>query len=170
MSEDFLPDALDIRNYVADGFVKVCDVVLDYRGNWLYKNINEDYMFDKHKSWGYFIVVGYRIVKHGNSGNPLGIRSSSGIGQPMSGSKSRFGRYKEGDGTDQYIRESLEEEARQGIVSIWAKRYPIIKKKTKIAGRVVTTSYTAHDDMEKQILDYIHTQTGSYPSLNKCRK
>ena len=72
--------------------------------------------------------------------------------------------------SDQYIRESLEEEARQGIVSIWAKRYPIIKKKTKIAGRVVTTSYTAHDDMEKQILDYIHTQTGSYPSLNKCRK
>ena len=63
MSEDFLPDALDIRNYVADGFVKVCDVVLDYRGNWLYKNINEDYMFDKHKSWGYFIVVGYRDRK-----------------------------------------------------------------------------------------------------------
>lgn len=159
-----------IDHYIQDGFVKVCDVDPNLVYEWRYKNINEEIMFGRHNSWIYFIVVNGRIVKIGESGNQLGIRMAYD-NQPITGSKSRLGRYRNGDGTDASIRNELREDLRNGqVVSIWAKKCQIYTSQQTIAGNAIPVNTTIHKALEYHYLDYFETQVGHLPTLNKSRK
>lgn len=159
-----------INHYLQDGFVKVCDIDPNLVYEWQYKNINEEIMFSWHNSWIYFITLNDKIVKIGESGNPLGIRMAYS-NQPTTGSKSRLGRYRTGDGTDASIRNALREDIRKGnIVSIWAKKCQIYSSEHTIAGNSISVNTTIHKALECHYLDYFKTQFGYYPILNKSRK
>lgn len=165
-----LPKALNIDSYKSDGFVKVCDVHADHQGHWFYRNINQELMFSPHNSWFYFIVSGKEIVKGGNTGHPLGIRSGDPLGQPMPSSDGRIGRYRKGDGTDRFVREGLETEIKTRQVSFWVRKLELVKQQILIAGQSTEVICTSHADVEMRYLDYIFSQVGYYPRLNKGRK
>jgi hypothetical protein len=165
-----LPESLDINNYIVDGFVKVCDVALDPEDDqfWIYTNINEEVMFDPHTSWLYNIVSDIEIVKHGESGNPLGIKTKSG--QPRSSTECRLGRYRRQCGkndTDQNIREALYQEVKDGKVTIWALKCQVITIPILICGNIDKTVFATHKDLEKKTLKYIKETAGRLPRLNK---
>lgn len=167
--------ALHIDSYLEDGFKKVCDVRSDCWEQWYYENIDESLMFSPHRSWVYFIVVDNTIVKVGETGNPLGIPSSvlhyaSDEVQPLTGSKSRFGRYRRGDTTDYEVRALLAEEAAEKQVSMWARKCEIIEHEVLVGGRKVKTYTSFHKDLELQYLDHIVSSTGCLPAANKSRK
>lgn len=160
---------LNINNYLADGFYKVCDVINDGEGGWRYTNIDEDMMFDTHDSWVYFIVQNSLIKKCGESGNPLGIRGvqKGKRDHPVTGTESRLGRYmKMKDNTDGRIRQELFEHVERGEVSIWAMRCPIMYLDMSVGGKDVKVKYAGHKDLEHKYLDLIKEETGSYPELN----
>lgn len=165
--------ALNINNYVTDGFVRVCRVVLMTDDSWRYKEINKDIMFSEHSSWVYFIVVDNEIVKVGETGNPLGIRSSRFVPewgyQPKTGTESRFGRYRKGDQTDAYIRKSLEKETIEGRVSLWAKKCPTLLHEVTIQGQKRNTTVSMHKDLELDIMQHM-LNNGAWPRLNKSMK
>lgn len=173
-----LHPALDINSYINDGFRKVCDVRQQWesRIEWYYENINTSIMFSEHRSWVYFIVSGNEIVKIGESGNPLGIFAPLSHDpwqwedQPKKGTQSRFGRYRQGDGTDRSIRCALTEEVDQGVVSLWAKKCDIVPTSITIAGESKKTYATYHKDLELQYLNYIERKLGRFPRENKARK
>lgn len=164
---------LDINTYKVDGFFKICDVALCQDGSWRYKNINQELMYKDHCSWVYFIVVDGVIVKVGESGNPLGIRSTTSQGnwpiQPITGTKSRFGRYRTGDGTDAYIREALENEAIAGKVSLWAKECPLVESAVTLQGEKYFTKVSMHKHLEIDIMKHM-ISNGCWPRLNKSLK
>lgn len=162
-------DPLDISNYIADGFVKVCDVAEDDKG-WVYDNINEDVMFSPHRSWVYFIVRKGKIVKCGETGNPLGIKTVSDSGQPIIGTKSRLGRYRRGPDTDRRVREALSESVLQNEVELWALKCDMTELRTTIMGVDTVTLVSYHKDLEMRYLDHFKQTTGEYPELNLCRK
>ena len=167
-----MDDILNINSYIADGFVKVCDVMLDADDDqfWKYTNNNEDVMYSDHRSWIYFIVDDDEIVKAGETGNPLGIRGKDPT-QPITGTMGRLGRYRKMlDKTDMPIRDSLREQVRAGKVSIWALKCNMIEIPCLIAGNVSKTILSNHKDLEMRYLDIIKERTGSYPRLNKLRK
>lgn len=163
-----------IKNFVDDGFVKVCDV----EGNsyeWFYKNINKELMFSPHRSWIYFIVVNSLVYKVGETGNPLGIRESYRYGfrelQPVSSSKCRLGRLRKGDNTDAYIRHSLQEDIANGVnVSIWAKACKVSILSETIAGSAFEVQFSSHKDIEKSYLEHFKQTAGRLPELNKASK
>ncbi len=164
--------ALNVKNYANDGFVKVCNVVLLTDDSWMYENINYETMFKDHRSWVYFIVVDDEIVKVGETGNPLGIESGTrfrGWKQPLTGTTSRFGRYRKGDNTDAYIRKSLELEAIEGRVSLWAKECPLVESAVTIQGKEIKTKSSIHKSLELDILKFILEQK-CWPKLNKSMK
>lgn len=161
--------ALTIENYQIDGFVRVCKVESDYYNRWYYSSINEQVMFAEHRSWVYFIVVDGEIVKVGETGNPLGVRMKTS-NQPKMGSEGRFGRYRAGDMTDAYIREELAAEVNRGSVYLWARRCEMVTVSTSVCGQDDITVTSFHKDLEMRYLDYIFSQTGSLPRLNKARK
>lgn len=166
-----LQPALDINSYKRDGFELVCKPQRCWDGTWIYEDINENIMFDDHRSWVYFIVVNDEIVKIGETGNPLGIRATTcNVGQPKCGSKSRFGRYRSGDSTDEMIRESLAKDVRAGRVTLWARKCEMLEIGIKIRGMSSKTLTTFHKDLELRYLDEIYQQTGTLPLLNKARK
>jgi hypothetical protein len=166
---------LNINNYKIDGFQKVCDITLklDNHNHWYYENINYQVMYDTHRSWVYFIVEDNEIIKVGETGNPLGIQKVEfwWDQQPLSGSKCRIGRYINGDGTDESIREQLFESMHKKLnsYSFWAKKCNYISLPFTIWGNPYTTNATIHKDLEKQYLDFIKTHTGTLPRLNKSR-
>lgn len=165
-----LPDSLNINTYIQDGFKKVCDVVpaSDDDDFWFYTNIDESIMYDTHSSWLYNIVVDEEIVKHGETGQPLGIRVSSG--QPWSSSKCRLGRYRRQTGerdTDANIRQALYEEVKQNRVSIWARKCQVITIPVLIGGVIQETVYEIHKDLEKRYLRDMLEKGGRLPRLNK---
>ena len=162
-------NALDIKNYQVDGFVKVCDVANDSDNRWYYTDINEAAMFADHKSWVYFIVVNGEIVKVGETGNPLGVRMKTS-NQPKLGTEGRFGRYRTGDLTDAVIREELKKEVCKGLVTLWARRCEMVTVTTSVCGQDDITVTSFHKDLEMRYLDYIFAQTGTLPKLNKARK
>jgi hypothetical protein len=164
-----LDNAINIDTYVADGFVKVCDVEADINGSWYYSNMNESVMFSSHRSWVYMIVVGKEVVKVGETGNPLGLRQKTS-GQPKHGSEGRLGRYRSGDATDAFIRQALESEVCQNLVSIWARRCDMVKVSISIGGQEDETSTCFHKDLEMRYLDFIFSATKQLPRLNKARK
>ena len=158
-----------IKNFIKDGFIKVCDVDV----GWKYKNIYEETMFDDHRSWVYLIALNDIVVKVGETGLPLGLKAYDWNGKvtTLKGSKSRLGRLLNGDGTDNYIRQQLHEHLRNGYqVSIWAKRCPINKSKITVAGNTVAVSHTIHKDVEQAILGYFLQTINQLPMLNKAKK
>ncbi len=170
-------EALNIQNYIADGFVKVCEVILLKDNTWIYKNINDSVMYKDHRSWIYFIVSDNEIVKVGETGNPLGIKSTRyyidenqhSWYQPTPGSTNRFGRYRKGDLTDEFIRNSLKNEAILGKVSLWAKECPLQEIEVTIRGEKTITKNSIHKHLELDILKNIRDH-GSWPRLNKALK
>ena len=182
--EMFVEPALNVYNYVDDGFVKIADVGMEAMARyisdptvWYWKliNQNEEFLYMDHRSWVYFIVDGQEIVKVGETGNPLGIRSSRSD-QPLKGTKCRFGRlishgdtYGRGD-TDGRIRLELFDSAKQGNISLWARRCEFIETKEIIAGKERTVVHSSHKDLEVAYLDHIYHETGSYPRCNVFRK
>ena len=167
------PAALDIKNYVNDGFVQVCRVVPMQDGSWNYADINTEVMYSEHTSWVYFIVEDGIIVKVGETGNPLGIKSRTfvpGMGtQPITGTKSRFGRYRQGDLTDRYVRESTWNQAIDQRVTLWAKQCPTLLQEVTIQGLIHQTKVSMHKHLELDIMQHMITQ-GCWPRLNKAMK
>lgn len=165
---------ISISSVVPDGFEKVCDICdpSGWGDRWLYENINEDLMFSEHRSWVYAIVVSGDIWKIGETGNPLGIRYRRGTSsQPIPGSRSRLGRYRSGDTTDEYIREELAPVIQRGSrVEFWAKQCPIAATEVTIAGVKEQVGSAIHKELEVAYLDWIFEQTGTLPLLNKSRK
>lgn len=178
-----------ISNFANDGFVKVCDVdsemnsVYDKASEqmvtkpfWFYKNIDQSVMFDEHRSWVYFIVADGYIVKHGETGNPLGIAEQRTYNkgrelQPASNTKSRFGRIRRHDCTDENIRDKLEPMVKKGLVSLWAKKCPIIIQQTMIAGKLTDVVTSSHKSIEDAYLrGYFTNYVGALPILNKANK
>jgi hypothetical protein len=164
----------NIGHYKKDGFQKVCDVK-EFASEWYYCNINTDLMFLEHYSWVYFIVLDDEIVKGGETGNPLGISENWIYGnkeaQPKKSSKSRLGRYRNGDGTDGYIRRSLRSAINEGRkVSIWAKQCPIKLIKENVGGELVTIRHSFHKDLEQAYLRHFVAQANRLPWLNKAHK
>ena len=167
----------NIEHYIADGFQKVCDVRHRFQksnNEWYYFNINQDLMYDNHKSWIYFIVDDKKIVKVGETGNPLGIRKTKDNwlreDQPLKGTTNRFGRLAAmPDKTDGRIRNELKESVNNGLVSLWARRCEIKVEKILIAGKKIDTATTFHKELEMQYLDYM-LNNYYWPKLNKLRK
>jgi hypothetical protein len=164
----------NINDYVSDGFVKVCDVCEDYKGDWYYKNIVKEVMFDEHDSWIYFIVVDNAIVKCGETGNPLGIaltkKEYNRELQPITGTASRLGRLRSNDGTDTYIRKQLHEDVANERVSIWARRCEKVITNVTIAGKKHTTKASIHKDLELDYLQHFVEVDYQLPLLNKAHK
>lgn len=174
-----IPEALNIDNYLVDGFARVCTVA-NYDDNyWRYENVNTDLMFSEHRSWIYFIVVDNEIAKVGETGNPLGIRPKT-LGtyhyfedNPLCNTNNRLGRYRLQPGehdTDQVCRSRLREDVERGVVSIWAKKCPLVNKQVLVQGKKKITTVSMHKDLEMVYLDNIFAQTGALPRLNKARK
>lgn len=187
MSIDYISN--NINDYVTDGFEKICDVYHEYADgdfSWQFYNINDDLMYSDHNSWVYFIVSGDTIMKVGETGQPLGIKSSNCLltgaveenelyeyssitwYQPVQRTTNRFGRlcggfYGEKD-TDWYIRTSLHDDVLAGKVSLWAKKCDRIEHTYQIAGKSVTVFSTVHKDLELLYIDAVN------PLLNKGRK
>jgi hypothetical protein len=160
----------DIKNFINDGFKKVCDVE-SVPGQWRYRNIQEDLMFDNHRSWVYLIVLDNLVVKVGETGLTLGIKAWYGNQvTTLTGSKSRLGRLMNGDNTDSYIRSRLREDIKTGHqVSIWAKRCPVQTSTITVAGKEVSVSHTIHKSVEQAILGYFLAEINQLPILNKAK-
>jgi hypothetical protein len=169
--------ALNINNYINDGFQKVCNVKAVDKNHWEYFNIDQSLMYSDHRSWVYFIVENQTILKVGETGNPLGIRRkgkneswSLNEPQPKSGSESRFGRYMNGEGTDAYVRETLQESIQHNDISLWAKKCDYVQTPYTIWNAPAGTALmTMHKDLEKKYIDFIVSQTYQLPLLNKGR-
>jgi hypothetical protein len=164
----------DINSYINDGFEKVCDVLCTKTKEWYYSNINSKLMFSEHNSWVYFLVIDDSIVKCGETGNPLGIPSRTTFlreQQPASGTKSRFGRLRTGDGTDKYLRENTVEYVLSGSnISLWAKKCPKTARQVTVAGQTFEVYATMHKDLEMLYLDYFKHHAGCLPLFNKATK
>lgn len=168
-------EVFNINNFLDDGFEKVCDVTGFHNKDkeWKYININESLMFSNHESWVYFIVVDKAIVKCGETGNPLGIKNAKNYWhdkQPITGTKSRFGRLRKGDRTDYYLRESILPYLEKGLnVSLWAKKCPIATKDVLVSGQKISVTLTMHKDLEQIYLDHFKTNA-CLPVFNKASK
>jgi hypothetical protein len=165
----------NIKNYIDDGFEKVCDVLSLKNKEWVYSKINKDLMFSEHRSWVYFLVIDSSIVKCGETGNPLGIPSKTRYLneiQPVTGTTSRFGRLRKQPGdTDEYLRESVIPYVLNGhTVSLWAKKCPIINKQVSLAGETKIVATTMHKDLEKMYLEHFKSQAWRLPLFNKATK
>jgi hypothetical protein len=171
---------LNVHNYTRDGFVKIATVEHDrnHYGYWRFNILNEDLFFENHRSWAYIIASGNEVVKLGETGNPLGIRSTRGKhkGQPITGTKSRMGRLRmmgdvdapNGD-TDARIRSELREDVSAGKVSVWVRRCDIDYTETKIHGETITIPCLHHKDIERKYLNRIVEETGRLPRLNPAK-
>jgi hypothetical protein len=155
--------------------VRVCTINLTIDNNWYYSDIDKDIMFDDHTSWVYFITINGHIVKIGETGNPLGIKNenwsydrSEWETQPKKGSKSRFGRYRNGDTTDERIRFELEEniKSKKNKVEFYAIKCKELTVEVPMLG---TVSSQIHKALEKSLLDYFKLHNGTYPRLNVGR-
>lgn len=177
MTDLYFPSnpTFEMKNFVNDGFERVCDVdVSSRRYEWMFVNVNSDLMWADHNSWVYFIVVNGVIFKCGESGNPIGIKGSlvvNGTRQPLRSTKCRFGRLSTGDGTDAYLRESLDPYLKQNIkIEIWAKKCPIYYIEEKINGKKTQIPTTIHKSLEQMYLAYFSNKTGNLPWFNKAHK
>jgi hypothetical protein len=162
----------NINHYSSLGFERVCDVSEQiYRdGRWLYSNINQSLLYADHTSWVYFVVENDIIVKVGESGVPLGIRTKA-HNQPLSGTKCRFGRLAnhKNDNTDSRIRESLKKSVKAGKVSLWAKKCEIELKEMALEKTPLVCKKVYHKELELIILDYMK-DNHYWPTLNTFRK
>ena len=167
--------AENINHYTTLDWQKVCKVN-DNNGQWYYSEINESLMFSDHRSWVYAITIDEKIAKIGESGQPLGIKGSKNFDpltwevQPKTGTQSRLGRYRKGDGTDERIRESLVDDILDGKrVEIYAIKCSVTNHQYNINGKIFNINSAIHKDFEKSLLDYYVYHTGSLPFLNPGR-
>jgi hypothetical protein len=160
-----------IDHYIANGFKKICDVQVRIENNdaWFYINVDESLMFSDHSSWVYFIVEDKTIVKVGETSLPLGIKSKT-HDQPVSGTFTRFGRLAHWkDATDGRIRQSLQESANNGLVSLWAKQCNTIEVESEVGNSIKKLQATFHKTLELSYMDYMKENFYT-PPLNLCRK
>jgi hypothetical protein len=166
------PAAENIDHYLDLGFKKVCSVRSTRVGNyWEYTHIDESVMYDSHRSWVYVITRHGRIVKIGETGNPLGIKMSDG--QPKLGTQCRLGRYRKGGGTDEDIRDMLRTETQNKLhthaIEIYAMKCPEIDFPIKICTEDKIIKSQIHKELEKALLDYFKANIGQYPDCNAGR-
>ena len=176
-TNDITNSVFNINLYIKDNFKKVCNVSRDVENGkeyWIYTSIDESLMFSEHTSWIYFIVDGIEIVKVGETGARLGQRPSSVradyFDQPITGTKTRLGRYRRNGDTDFYIRNSLVESVINNRVSIWAKQCNMLTTTEIVAGENVVVTFCPHKDLELRYLDHFVSSSGRLPRLNKLRK
>ena len=166
-----------IWHYIDMNAVRVCSVNVEntIEQNWYYSDIDRDIMFSDHTSWVYFITINGRIIKIGETGNHLGIENeywsydrTEWEPQPKKGSKSRIGRYRNGDTTDERIRSELYEEvkSKKNKIEFYAIKCNELTVDLPIVG---TVSSQIHKALEKKLLDYFKLHTGTYPRLNTGR-
>ena len=161
-----------IWHYENMNVVRVCTVNQTKNNNWYYSDINKEVMFSDHTSWVYFITINGYIVKIGETGHTLGIKSSKWIScweiQPITGSKSRLGRYRKGDATDERIRSELREDIKseKNKIEFYAIKCEELNIELPILG---TINSQIHKVLEKKLLDYYHDYTGIYPRLHTGR-
>ena len=170
-----------VNHYQDMHWEKVCTVQKNYHGEWFYTNIDKTVLYSDHRSWVYFITENGFILKVGETGNPLGIetawtmevkgstRVKTDETQPMFGSKSRLGRYRNGGDTDERVREELSDRVKKNNVEFWAYRCPECEISLPFPGESAALKAQIHKQLEKWILDYIKQQVGQYPELNKGR-
>ena len=170
-----------IKHYTNFNWQKVCTIHSQshgYSDNWTYKNIDKSLMYSSHNSWVYAITVNDHIVKIGETSQPLGIQKS-GSDQPISGTKSRFGRYanqkaaahgRESD-TDETIRRELINETKSSKfeVAFYAFKCPEIDYDILVGSEILKCKAQIHKQLEKKLLDYYKAHTYSYPTLNRGR-
>lgn len=168
--------AENINHYSTMNWQKVCKVN-PHNNHWYYSEINKDLMFSDHRSWVYAITVDQKIAKIGETGQPLGIEgarnynSSTWEIQPKTGTQSRLGRYRKGDGTDERIRESLNEAVNtaETSVEIYVVKCPTFSYQFNLNDKTVPIKSAIHKDLEKVLLDYYVANTGKLPPLNPNR-
>ena len=167
-----------INYYHNLGWKKVCTVKSQYFGNdWFYEEIDETLMYSNHRSWIYAITVDGVIQKIGETERPLGIKSKK-TNQPITGTKSRLGRYRthkasscrESD-TDETIRDSLRRETQDPNkeVAFYAIKCPEVFHKFKFLNEEISIPAQIHKRLEKFLLDYYFQQYNEYPPLNVGR-
>ena len=167
-----------IKHYTNFNWQKVCTVSDGGSGTWHYKNIDKTLMYSNHRSWVYAITVGDYIVKIGETSQPLGIARSYGD-QPITGTKSRLGRYanqraaahgREAD-TDETIRDALYETVKTPTmeVAFYAFKCPETSVKIDVVNDTLYCKAQIHKQLEKLLLDYYKENVGSYPDLNSGR-
>ena len=171
-------ELLNINTYTVDGFHKLADVeAIRDNGKWKLVNVSPQ-LYENHNSWVYAVVVGVEIVKIGETGSQLGIKSKRND-QPVIHTNNRMGRLRgfgktfdadwQKTDTDVRIRSALYEEACRGKVSIWAKRCDIIAIDTILYGETYKTFTTYHKQLEKAYLTRIKEETGTLPVLNPVK-
>lgn len=161
-----------IQDYIPDGFKVVCDIDnrLSGIGEWNFMNIDTTLMFSLHRSWIYLIVVDGIVFKVGETAQPLGI-PKPGSKQPIKGTKSRIGRYRCGDATDQDIRSAAEKYLKAGCkIQFWAKECKMIKETVIICGNTIDVDGTTQKNQEIAYLNHFIGEVGILPMWNKSKK
>lgn len=136
------------------------------RERWTYTEQEEELLYHSHNSWVYVITVNGIIVKIGETGMPLGLEGTDD--QPKTGTKSRLGRYINGDTTDDAVRAALVEytSSHHYKVEIHAVQLPITPVTVNLGGQDITCNATFHKHLEKLFIDMFQAATGSIPVLN----
>ncbi len=167
----------NIEHYEPMGFKRICRVQLDDDNeSWYYSNIDMDLMFSPHRSWLYLITVNGQVWKIGETGNPLGLHPARITGehpeiQPITGTQSRLGRYRKGDGTDSRCRAELRANITQGdLVEFWARECPKTPVDIELNDYVISIHSHHHKDLEMALIDYFVKFNGRLPPGNLSRK
>ncbi len=136
------------------------------RERWTYTEQEEALLYNSHNSWVYVITVNGIIVKIGETGMPLGLVGTDD--QPKTGTKSRLGRYINGDTTDDAVRAALVEytTSHHYKVEIHAVQLPITPIGITLGGKDISCNATFHKHLEKMFIDMFEAATGSIPVLN----
>lgn len=169
-------DANIVYHYKKNFWTRVCRVEMLDRDNrnWYYTEENKDIMFSQNDSWVYCITINKHIVKIGETGNRLAISSANSYNGVQSGSKSRLGRYINGDKTDERIRAELFEYIRNknNKVEFWAKSCTTEEEYSVwINQHTEFYFYTkVHKELEKKLIQYYEKQCGTYPRFNLSSK
>jgi len=157
------------------GWKKVCRV--KSRGlEWYYEDIDTSVMFSEHTSWIYVITVDGIIFKIGETGNPLGMEGSYSYDnfkeyQPQSSTKSRLGRYRKHDGTDENIRRLLIEETTNNnvLVEIWAHECQEFFYEKSVRGKLLRLKGQIHKSFEKELINQYILLNKHLPPGNRGR-
>jgi hypothetical protein len=88
----------------------------------------------------------------------------------LAGSKSRCGRYMNCNSTDGNLRALLDEDARQGRLTIWAKKFAPSMRKEIVCGKETDVKAYPHKYLELLYIDIIERTNGVKPRGNSCRK
>ncbi len=162
-----------IDHYIDLGFEfkRVCKIKSTRIGNeWVYYDIDESVMFSTHRSWVYAITRLDTILKIGESGNPLGIKSNRSAGQPAYGTHSRFGRYRKGGSSDKKVRNMFRRQTQDSTgLTLYAIACPEIDYSINVLNEVKIIKAQIHKQLEKFLLDYYKEKIGHYPEANAGR-